>query len=154
MPIWHGDPRDYQPRITITSSFPMGDQFANIQPESYNWPRTAGYLRPVTDEDVDDLFGWTDDLFAAGRFDEVDAWCATRDVSDKSTTYCVVALTATKPAADKLPSRVGLVERCRARLMEIAPSRVDSLLSGLAYATQALDRITERRKALEAKYGD
>lgn len=84
------------------------------------------------DPAVDLLFQHVDDLLSAGQFARCDDLIRTIDLKRFDTNLLVGVLSVTLGAADKLSARASLVEKVAVRLGELAPSRVDRLLSGIS----------------------
>ncbi|MEQ1571872.1 MAG: hypothetical protein ABMA64_39965 [Myxococcota bacterium] len=87
--------------------------------------------RSDPDSAIDVLFEQVDDLLSAGEFNRCDALLKTIDPKRLDSNLLVAALSITKRAADRLPERQAFVRRVTARLMEVAPDRLERLLSGL-----------------------
>ncbi|MFO7561391.1 MAG: hypothetical protein R6X02_02005 [Enhygromyxa sp.] len=83
------------------------------------------------DEAIDLLFDHVNDLLFDDRADECDELLQAIDLDRLDTNLLVSLLSVTLPARAVLPSRPALVERVDRRLTELAPARVDRLLSGL-----------------------
>lgn len=82
----------------------------------------------TTDDDIDRLFDMVDGWFQAGRFATCDDYLRSLDVSTFDTQMCVAVLSITRAASHELKERETFVSRARARLLEIAPARVDDLM--------------------------
>lgn len=80
---------------------------------------------------IDVLFARVDEMLIAGEFDHCDALLKTIDPKRLDSNLLIATLSATKRAAAKLPERRAFVRRVTARLKEVAPGRVERLLSGL-----------------------
>lgn len=85
----------------------------------------------VPDDAIDILFDHIDDLLIEGRFSECEDVLMMIDPKRLDTNLLVAALSITKAAADRLPSRVRFVQRVEHRLTELAPERLEALLGGL-----------------------
>ena len=66
-----------------------------------------------------------------GRFSEGDNVLMMIDPKGLDTNLLVAALSITKAAADRLPSRPRFLQRVENRLREVAPERLEALLDGL-----------------------
>lgn len=87
--------------------------------------------RHEPDNAIDVLFSHVDDMLSEGAFHRCDALLKTIDPKRLDSNLLVAALSATKRAAHQLAERQAFVRRVRARLQELAPDRVERLLSGL-----------------------
>ncbi len=83
------------------------------------------------DTDIDVLFKRVDDLLSSGNFAACDKFLDAFDVNAHDTNLLVGVLSITVNAKDGLEARPRLVERVEARLMQLAPDRIDGLMSGL-----------------------
>ena len=83
------------------------------------------------DDAIDVLFNNIDDMLLAGDFARCDDLLMVIDPKRLDTNLLVAALSITKAAAEKLPTRARFVQRVERRVGELAPERLESLLSGL-----------------------
>lgn len=84
-----------------------------------------------TDHTIDVLFNTIDDMLIDGEFDSCDAGLETLDLERLDTNLLIAALSITKSAAPILPSRQRFVERVEQRVRELAPERLEELMSGI-----------------------
>jgi hypothetical protein len=80
---------------------------------------------------VDILFSKVNAHLLAGEVDRCNELLRALDLKRVDTNSIVAALSITLAAADRLPYRKRFVERAARRLQELAPGRVERLLSGL-----------------------
>lgn len=74
------------------------------------------------------IIGEFNNLFHAGEFAKADEACDSFEVEGLGINILVSLLMATFPAKDKLKRRDDLVRRVEARVMELDPDRVESLV--------------------------
>lgn len=84
----------------------------------------------MSEQELDRLFDFFDDLLLAGHFDECSMLLDKVSLGEKSPAELLTILTATAAARDKLPARGGLFSRVRAELVQRGED-ADALLSGL-----------------------
>jgi hypothetical protein len=92
------------------------------------------YRLVATDEKdaaVDILYERVDELHRRGEFAASDRVIAQVDLERLDTLLLVALLSITCPASHELQNRAKLVERIEARLMELAPDRIEGLMEGL-----------------------
>lgn len=77
------------------------------------------------------IIEYTDDCFLENRFQDCDFLLDTVNLNLLDTFLIVGFLSATRCAKNKLKSRKTFVERARIRLTELAPDRIERLMSGL-----------------------
>lgn len=83
------------------------------------------------DDELDTLFHTVDELFRQGQFDACNDLLQTIDVEHTDLFLLIGWLSATLPAADKLPNRDDLLNKIEAMLQRTQPERVEKLLCGL-----------------------
>lgn len=84
------------------------------------------------DAAIDVLFARVDDWLSAGEFHHCNTLLQTMDTQRLDTNLLVAVLSATHRVAEYLPDRPAFVHRVRARLQDLAPDRVERLLTGLS----------------------
>ncbi|MCK6514911.1 hypothetical protein L6R46_07650 [Myxococcota bacterium] len=113
------DPFEAAPLTTPTDSLMwLGDLYSLV-------------ARQDPDSAIDLLIGHVDDLLSAGAFLRCDALLKTIDPERLDSNLVVATLLATRRAAPHLPERPAFIQRARARLLQLAPDRVERLLAGL-----------------------
>ena len=87
--------------------------------------------RSQPDSAIDVLFAEFDDLLSGGDFAAADDVLTGLDLYRLDTSLLVGALSISAAASEHLPGRGRFVERVEARLQQLAPGRVERLMSGL-----------------------
>lgn len=82
-------------------------------------------------ETMDLLFAYIDDLLYKGRFADCDQLLEEVDLQYLNTYLIIGFLSTTRRATSVLKNRKSFVERARVRLTELAPDRIERLMSGL-----------------------
>ncbi|NOY25060.1 MAG: TIGR04255 family protein [Oligoflexia bacterium] len=83
------------------------------------------------DDAVDLLFDPIDDMLLAGEETRADDLLLTIEVKRLDITAMLAVLAVTRPASVALINRAGFLGRVKRRLQQVAPERMESLLSGL-----------------------
>lgn len=87
--------------------------------------------RNEPDDAIDLLFDHVDRLLQSGEFRACDDLLKTIDAGRLDTNLMIAVLTITRSSAAQLPGRSRFVRRVEGRLRELAPTRVERLLSDL-----------------------
>jgi len=80
---------------------------------------------------LDRLYRLVDSFFRADDFDGCDRFLANADVDAMGTHLMIGLLTVTAAERERLPNRSVLATRIRSRLEQVAPDRIERLMSGL-----------------------
>jgi hypothetical protein len=80
-----------------------------------------------TDDAIDVLYDRVDSMLTAGDWAATEAAVQALDEQRLDVALLVAAISITRPAAERLPSRLKLI----ARLREVEPTRAERLLQGL-----------------------
>lgn len=81
-----------------------------------------------TDDAIDVLFDAVDDACLEGRFDDVDVWCESIDVTKLGPDLLVAVLCITHAPKPYLSKRAALFARIHDRLYELVPDEAAELL--------------------------